>query len=169
MKKTGIFYGSSSGETEYVANEIQKKLGGENKAEVKNIVMADQEDFEKFNNLIFGTSTWRDASLQLDWDFYQNLLEETDFSGKKIALFGTGDQVNYPDNFVDAMKILYDKVKKNNGEIVGFVDTDHYNFNKSKAIVDKKFVGLPVDETNEYQKTPERIEKWCEILKKEFH
>jgi len=169
MKKTGIFYGSSSGETEYVAKQIQKELGGENKAEVINIVMASQEDLQKFDNLIFGTSTWREARMQYDWEFYQNLLDETDFSGKKIALFGTGDQVNYPDNFVDAMKILYDKVKENSGEIVGAVATDDYRFNKSKAIVNKKFVGLPVDETNEYQKTPERVKKWCETLKKEFH
>lgn len=169
MKKTGIFYGSSSGDTEYVAEQIQKELGGEDAAVINNIVMAKKEDLEKYDNLIFGTSTWREAGLQYDWDFYQNILDETDFSGKKVALFGTGDQVNYPDNFVDAMKILYDKVKNNKAEIVGFVATGDYRFNKSAAIVDKKFVGLPIDEDNEYDKTPQRIKDWCTQLKKEFN
>ena len=169
MEKTGIFYGSSSGDTEYVARQIQKELGGDKDVEVKNIVMADQEDLQEYDNLIFGTSTWRDASLQYDWEFYQDLLDKTDFSGKKVAFYGTGDQINYPDNFVDAMKILYDKVKKNNGEVVGAVSTDDYYFNKSKAVVDNKFVGLPIDESNEYQKTSGRVKKWCEELKKEFY
>jgi flavodoxin I len=30
------------------------------------------------------------------------------------------------------------------------------------------FVGLPIDEDNEYDMTPERLEKWVEKLKKEF-
>ncbi len=168
MKKTGIFYGSSSGDTEYVAQLIKKELGEDN-AEVYNIVMAKKEDLEQYENLIFGTSTWREAGLQYDWEFYQNVLDETDFADKKVAFFGTGDQRNYPNNFIDAVKILYDKVKNNNGEVVGHVETDEYNFKKSEAVVDDKFVGLPIDEDNEYEKTPERVKKWCEKLKEEFY
>lgn len=167
MKKVGIFYGSSSGDTEYVANQIKNELG-DDKADVKNIVMIGENDLSQYENMIFGTSTWRDAGLQYDWEFYQNMLDNTDFSGKKVALFGTGDQVNYPDNFVDAMKILYDKVIENNGEIIGFVDTKDYRFNKSTAVVDDKFVGLPIDESNEFDKTVPRIQKWCDQLKKDF-
>lgn len=168
MKKTGIFYGSSSGDTEYVAEQVQKMLGGEEYADVYNIVMANKKDIEKYDNLIFGTSTWREAGLQYDWDFYRNILEETDFSGKKVALFGLGDQVNYPYNFVDAIHVLYKIVKNNNGEIVGGVSPDGYHFKKSKAFIDGKFVGLPIDEDNQYDKTVGRVRKWCETLKNQF-
>ncbi|MFO8053865.1 MAG: flavodoxin [Bacteroidales bacterium] len=169
MKKVGIFYGSSSGDTEFVAEQIQKELGGKESADVKNIVMAQKEDLEKYKNLIFGTSTWREAGLQYDWEFYQDILDETDFSGKKVALFGLGDQLNYPGNFVDAMRILYDKVKQNNGEIAGKVSASGYNFKRSKALVDDHFVGLPIDEDNENNKTRGRIKRWCEQLQKAFH
>lgn len=168
MKKVGIFYGSSSGETEDIANQIKSELG-DDIADVKNIVMANEEDMNQYENLIFGTSTWRDAGLQYDWEFYQEMLDNIDFSGKKVALFGTGDQLNYPDNFVDAMRILFDKIKANNGEVVGFVDKDGYRFNKSAAIEDDKFVGLPIDESNEFDKTAARIQMWCKKLKKDFN
>lgn len=167
MKKVGIFYGSSSGDTEYAAELIQEAFGLEH-ADVKNIVMAAESDFKQYDYLIFGTSTWRGAGLQADWEFYLGLLDATDFKDKKIALFGTGDQVNYPDNFVDAMRIIYDKVVANNGEVVGFVDEKEYNHRKSAAIVDGEFVGLPIDESNEYQKSRDRVQQWVQALKKVF-
>jgi len=167
MKKVGIFYGSSSGDTEYVAELIHQEFGDE-QAEVKNIVMVDQADLMQYEYLIFGTSTWRGAGLQADWEFYLGLLDSADFSGKKVALFGTGDQVNYPDNFVDAMRIIYDKVVANNGEVVGFVDEKEYNHRKSAAVIDGEFVGLPIDESNEYQKSRERVQQWVKGLKDSF-
>ncbi|MGM0648323.1 MAG: flavodoxin [Bacteroidota bacterium] len=167
MKKVGIFYGSSSGDTEYVAELIQQEFGAE-RADVKNIVMADQADLMQYEYLIFGTSTWRGAGLQADWEFYLGLLDSADFSGKKVALFGTGDQVNYPDNFVDAMRIIYDKVVANNGEVVGFVDEKSYNHRKSAAVVEGQFIGLPIDESNEYQKSLVRVQQWVQGLKKHF-
>ncbi len=168
MKKVGIFYGSSSGDTEAVAKKIQEALGGDDGAEVIDIIMARKEDLERFDNLILGTSTWRGADLQSDWKFYLDMLDESDLSGKKVALFGLGDSRNYPANFVDAMKVLYDKVLKSKGTIVGATSTKDYTYKKSRAEVDGKFVGLPVDEDNEYEKTPHRIEQWCEQLKKAF-
>lgn len=166
--KVGIFYGSSSGDTEAVARKIAEALGGHEVAEIKDIIVARKDDLERFDNIILGTSTWRNADLQYDWKFYEEVFDEIDLSGKKVALFGLGDSLNYPSNFVDAMRVLYDKVLKAGGEITGKVSTGGYNFKKSRAVVEGKFVGLPVDEDNEYEKTPVRIEKWCEQLKKEF-
>jgi flavodoxin I len=43
---------------------------------------------------------------------------------------------------------------------VGAVDTDGYSFDDSEAVVDGKFVGLPLDDVNEDDKTDTRIEAW---------
>jgi flavodoxin len=47
-------------------------------------------------------STWGIGDLQQDWDTRINLLAPVDFSGKKVAFFGLGDAMGYPDSFLDA-------------------------------------------------------------------
>ena len=44
------------------------------------------------------------------------------------------------------MGILYDKVVACGGEVVGFTDTDGYDFSGSTAVRDGRFVGLALDE-----------------------
>ena len=46
--------------------------------------------------------------------------------------------------------------------------TDGYTFSKSYAVRDGKFVGLPIDEINESEKTDERLEAWVESLRPIF-
>ena len=53
-------------------------------------------------------------------------LDEIDFSGKKVAYFGAGDQVGYPDTFQDAMGILEEKISDQGGTTVGYWSTDGY-------------------------------------------
>ena len=55
MTKIGIFYGSTSGNTEMVAQNIQEALGVEN-ADLHDVASAD--DLQKHDHLILGTSTW---------------------------------------------------------------------------------------------------------------
>jgi flavodoxin I len=43
---------------------------------------------------------------------------------------------------------------------VGAVSTDGYTFDGSEAVVDGKFVGLPLDDVNEDDKTDARIDAW---------
>ena len=38
-------------------------------------------------------------------------MDDLDLSGKKVAVFGLGDQEAYPDTFVDGLGILANKVK----------------------------------------------------------
>lgn len=167
MKKIGIFYGSSTGDTEFVARELVRAFGEEN-AKAYNIIAVGAADLEAYDNIILGTSTWRDAGLQYDWEFYIDLLDEVDFSGKKVAFFGLGDQENYPENFVDAMAELYKKVVDNNGTPLGTWPVDTYNFKASKAVVDGRFIGLVIDELNQRDLSMQRISEWAEQLKAEF-
>lgn len=163
MSKIGIFFGSSTGDTEFVAKELQKVLGGD-VATIHNIIAVEPEDFGKYDLVILGTSTWREAGLQYDWDFFLELLDEVDFKDKKVAIYGLGDQKNYPAHFADAMRILYDKVLELGAVVVGAWPTEGYRFEDSKAVVDGQFLGLIIDETNQHNLTASRIEVWAKML-----
>ena len=165
MKKIGIFYGSSTGNTELVAEKISVLWGKD--ADIYNIDSATKEDIEKYDFLIFGTSSWGVGDMQDDWEDFIDVLEEVNLSKKKVALFGLGDQVNYADSFVDGMGAIYDAIY-DRVEIVGSWPTDGYTFNESAAIKNGHFIGLAIDKENQQSLTDERIKQWVEALKKEF-
>ena len=77
-----------------------------------------------------------------------------------MALVGLGDHVSYSNNFVDGMGILADIVEKMGGELIGETETLDYVFNDSRALRNGKFVGLPLDEDYESERTEVRIDQW---------
>ena len=79
--------------------------------------------------------------------------------------FGLGDQVAYPDTFVDGMGILYKKVIERGGKVIGAVSRAGYTNTASTAIVGDTFVGLPLDSDNQPELTDHRITSWVESLK----
>ena len=111
MANIGIFYGSTTGNTEKVADMIRNEFGEDN-ADMYNVDVVEKQDVGKYKYLIFGVSTWGVSDLQDDFEDFLEILDEVDFSDKKVALFGLGDQSTYADSFVDAMGILYDGLKK---------------------------------------------------------
>ena len=157
--KIGLFFGSDTGNTEDVAEQIAKKIGEDN-IEVMSIGDASPGDFEDFDKLILGLSTWYDGELQSEWEDFFEELDNIDFTGKTVAIFGLGDQLTYGEYFVDAIGLLYDKVIERGATVVGEWPTDGYDYDESVAERDGKFVGLPLDEDNESDLTEERIDKW---------
>ncbi|NCC73538.1 MAG: flavodoxin [Sphingobacteriia bacterium] len=165
MAKIGIFYGSSTGHTEKIAELIAKAFGDD--ATTINVSDASPDDLNKFPNLIFGTSTWDIGGMQDDWEDFIEMLKKADLKKKKIALFGLGDQENFPDSFADGMGVLYDQIAGKT-TIVGAWPTDGYEFEESDALKDGKFVGLVIDEDNQSKLTGERVKMWVEMLRTEF-
>ncbi|MBW4570429.1 MAG: flavodoxin FldA [Tolypothrix carrinoi HA7290-LM1] len=168
MSKIGLFFGTTTGKTESVAETIQKEFGGEDVVTLHNIADVEDNDFADYQYLIIGCPTWDVGELQSDWEGYFSELDDIDFSGKKVAYFGTGDQRGYPDNFQDAIGILSDKITERGGTTVGYWSTDGYDFNESKALRNGKFLGLALDEDNQSDLTDKRIKAWVVELKKEF-
>ncbi len=170
-KKVGLFYGSSTGMTEYVAFEIQEvwaKSGQEpieaiNIGNLKNLSALTEYDY-----LILGIPTWNIGELQDDWDIMFAQLDTLDFTGKKAAIFGVGDQYGYPDNFLDAIGILGKKLVERGIELVGYWNDEQYEFTESVGFVDGKFMGLGIDETNQSKLTSERIAGWIPQIIGEF-
>ena len=160
----GIFYGSSTGNTKDVATKLQEQLGGE----LHNIADVDADTIAGYDYLVFAASTWGAGDLQDDWeDFFPNL-DDIDFTGKKVALLGLGDQENYRDTFADGIAILAEKVEAQGGSIVGSTSTEGYAYDNSEAEKEGRFIGLVVDEDSQASLTDERIKRWAADLKKTF-
>ena len=156
MKKTIVVFGSSTGTCEAIAEKIAQKLG----CEVMDVQNLTAEVVESHENLILGTSTWGAGELQDDWYDGLKVLQGADLSGKTIALFGCGDCESYSDTFVGGIGELYNAIKASGASFVGAVDTDGYTFDDSEAVIDGKFIGLPLDDVNEDDKTDTRIDAW---------
>lgn len=166
MNKTGLFYAIGTEKTAAIANKI-KEAFGDDKIDVVPIERAWKKDFEKYDDIIVGTSTWFDGELPSYWDEMLPELKTLNMGGKKVAIFGLGDQVNYPDNFVDGIGLLAEIFKGCGAELVGFTSTAGYYFNNSKAVKEEKFLGLVIDPETQPEKTDDRIKNWVAQLKEE--
>ena len=156
-----IIYGSDGGCTRKIAKSIAAKTSG------KAIDISDAEptDMENCSLLILGCPTYADGELQNDWQTHLGKLERAELANKRVAIFGTGDQVSFPDSFVDAIGILYDVVARKGAEVIGCTDPAGYDFTRSAALRDGKFVGLAIDEDNQSGETEARVTAWLSQLK----
>ena len=169
MSKIGIFFGPEKGSVHRVAEKLQNIIGSE-KAELISVNDASVADIEKYDKIIFGISTvgketWDSEYSNTDWSKFFPEVSKTDYAGKTVALFGLGDHVTYPDHFVNAMGMLAKEILPLNANIVGQVDPAGYEFEDSEAIIDGKFIGLPIDEDFEPEMTDERIAGWINSIK----
>lgn len=162
MSKIAIVYGSSTGATEAVAEKIQALFDD---ATLFNAESVSVDDLKPYDFLIFGASTTGVGDLQDDWEVLLPKVEKMDFTGKKVALFSLGDSASFSTSFAGAMYYIY-KALKGKVEIVGSVSTDGYTFDDSDAVIDGRFIGLALDEDNEYNETDARLTAWVEDLKK---
>jgi len=169
MAKIGIFYAPKGGNTEKVAQKVHKHVAD---SEMFSVPEAGVNEMMQFDYLIMGIATigketWDQKIKKSGWDLILPHIDKADFSGKTVAIFGLGDSVTYDLQFVDAIGILGRKLKEKGAELIGFVPTTDYNFRESEAIEGDMFMGLPVDEDFEEEKTDERIAAWTqEITKK---
>ncbi|MEW5924706.1 MAG: flavodoxin [Candidatus Zixiibacteriota bacterium] len=169
MSKIGIFYGSTTANTVGVVATLAEELSRVGfMVDRYNVADGDLDPMNDYDLLILATPTWSGGELQEDWKRVLDQFESLDFSGKRVALLGLGDQLNYPDHFADAVAELADCVYLGGGQIVGHWPTEGYKFSKSAAVEDSLFVGLVVDQYSEKELTAGRIRQWTGILRREF-
>lgn len=172
MSKIAIFYGPVDGAVNRVADKIKDAIG-EDKVEMVAVKDATVADIEKYDKIIFGLSTvgkdtWDATYTPNDWGKFMPEIGKTSYAEKTVAVFGLGDHVTYAHGFVDHIGLLGKELMKNDAILVGPVDTDGYEFEESEAIVDGKFIGLPLDEDFEPELTDERLAAWVELIKPDF-
>lgn len=157
--KTGIFYGSTTGTTRDVAERIARKMGID-PADVHDVAKTAPSAVAPYDLLVLGTSTWGAGEEQTDWYDFADGLRQMDLRGKKVALFGVGDET-MSDTFCSGMGELYDTLQPTGAYFIGSCPADVYSFSESKAIgPDGNPVGLMLDETNHPDLTDGRIDGW---------
>lgn len=162
-----IFYGSTTGNTQDVAERIQQQLGEGDLFDVKDTGL---EVALEYDRLIFAIPTWDYGEVQEDWQEVWDAFEYLDFTDKTLALVGLGDQYGYAEWFLDAMGMLHDRALAAGATLVGYWPVTGYEFDDSKALTADRqfFVGLALDEDCQRDLTEERIARWCQQLKQEM-
>jgi flavodoxin I len=179
--KIGIFFGTDSGTTRLIAKKIAQNIKsriGENEvAKPVNVNRIEAEQLLAYQALILGTPTYGDGVLpgkengteESSWLEFLPMLQGLDFTGIRIALYGLGDQETYPSHFADAIMHLYRFFSDRGAEIVGGCDIEGYEFKRSKAVMNGRFVGLVLDQHLQHLLTKQRIDNWLdEVLPQLF-
>merc|ERR1712216_632491 len=156
--KIGVFYATTSGHTQSVAEQIADKL---NVGDTFDIGAVDASKLAQYETLVLGAPTWNtNADVQrsgTSWDqvLYDDV-KKMDLSGKKV------------DFFCDAMGEMHDIFVGTGATVIGKVPvSDSIECIESKAIQGEVFVGLAIDEDNFDDQTAERVAQWTEQLKSE--
>ena len=165
MRKIAILYGSSGGNAESVAKEVLELFDGN--ADLYNVAQVSLDEIKEYPYIVAGTSTTGIGDLQDDWEGFLPGFAGLDFTGKKVAIFALGDSASFSTSFAEAMKVSYDE-SSDKAEMGGRVPDEGYSYDDSAAVVDGMWVGLPIDEDNEYDMTEARLAKWVAALKEEF-
>ena len=162
-----LIYGSDTGNTELVTEDLVKLLGD---VEVTTVADLTSEDWDH-DKFILGIPTWYDGELQSDWEDYFDEFKTIDFTDKIVAIFGLGDQLGYEEWFCDGIGILAEVVLENGGKVIGYTEKDDtYELEETpKSLVDDStFYGLCLDEDNQGELTQQRLEKWITQIKEVF-
>ena len=168
MQKIAIVYSFNTQKTGKIAKRIKEAFGKDATVELLNIEEITADEFLQYNNLICGTATWFDGELPNHWDEFVPELEDMDLKGKRVALFGLGDQKGYPENFLDGMGILGEIMEAQGARLVGFTSTEEYTYESSRAEKGDQFIGLGIDFETQGTKNKDRVNGWVGKLKLEL-
>ena len=169
MGKVGIFFGSSTGATREAAEQLAGEFKGSELIDM-------EEDFEgidqfdEFDVLLIGSSTWGQGDPQRDWvaPLYELSNDRPDLGGKKVAFFGAGDQKTHGEHFVSALGKMHELFTSLGAEAYGFTPTVGFEYEYSLAEKDGKFCGLAFDNVNQEELTESRVSAWASQLKDEM-
>ncbi|MDD2829900.1 MAG: flavodoxin [Sulfuricurvum sp.] len=169
MSKIGIFFGSSSGVTRGAAELLADEFKGSELIDMEEDFDG-IEQFEDFDVLLIGSSTWGQGDPQRDWvdPLYELGNEQPDMSGKKVAFFGAGDQKTHGEHFLSALGKMHDLFVSLGAEAYGFTSTSGYEYEFSLAEREGKFCGLGIDDVNQEDLTEDRVKEWASQLKSEM-
>lgn len=163
MKKIGIFYGSTTGNTAYVASKVAEALGVESK-DVHDVANTAPSALGDYDVILLGCSTWGEGELQSDFADFIDGIEQLSLTGKKIAIFGCGDET-MGRTFGAALGEIYRRMQHTGATFIAPGDADGFDNNAEAEKVDGKYVGMLIDETNHPELTDAKIKAWAkEIL-----
>ena len=154
---------------EKIAEAINGLCGTE-LVSLHNIASDSIELMSEYQYLVLGIPTWDYGELQEDWESNWEAIDSLDFTGKQVAIYGLGDQIGYPEWFQDALGYLWVKIVNLGASTVGAWPNQGYSFEQSKALTEdgQFFVGLPLDDENQFELSDNYIAKWSQQILREF-
>merc|ERR1719236_457460 len=165
VRAVGLIFGTQSGKTEEVAGFVAAETG----LEATDVGDVEPDAMTGYDGLIVGVPTWHTGADEqrsgTAWDDYLDQIKALDLGGKPVAIFGSGDSIGYGDNFCDAIEELHSTFEAAGAKMLGYVDASGYQHSDSKSDRDGKFLGLPLDQDNEDDKSEDRIKAWVDQLK----
>lgn len=169
MKKIVLLYWGKGGNVERTARTMYGLFDADT-IDIFDVVSFDVINIKNYELMILGHSTigaedWQDAKDDNEWNAFFRRLEKIEDLNITAASFGLGDQILYPDHFVDALGIYKEEMDKMNIPIIGQWPTDGYRYTDSDGEKDGTFYGLALDVDNEPELSLERMEKWSGLLK----
>lgn len=164
-EEIGFFYGSTTGMTEDVAFKMEQVILDEFEVSITpiNIIdLDDPNDMFVYKRLILGMPTWNYGEYQDDWELAVDQIAGADLHGTTIAMFGLGDQVGYPEYYLDALGMIAEQLTAQGAKFIGeWPNDESYEFESSKALLDNgNFIGLALDEDSQPEKTDARVKAW---------
>jgi flavodoxin I len=170
MSQIGIFFGTDTGTTRLIAKKMAKQLPEGIASKPLNVNRIEAADLLNYDALILGTPSYGEGQVpgistgvkQGSWEEFLPQLAGLDFTGKRIALYGLGNQDKYGSRFASGLFQLYEAFKSAGADIVGSWPTDGYEFEYSRAVVDGRFVGLVIDQNSQGMQTEERMKTWLD-------
>jgi flavodoxin I len=171
MKKIALIYWPKKGSTETAAHKIYSRFE-KDVIDIFTITEINTAEFALYDAFIIGGSTtgadnWGQAHKTRWSDFFKKL-DKAEIKGKPFALFGLGNQVLYPNNFVDGMVFLKELFENHGAILKGLWPVEGYDFQDSESVENGMFYGLALDFDHQDELTDARIDKWVIQIRKEF-
>lgn len=171
MKKVLLLFWGKGGNVERAARKVYSMFNSSD-IDIIDVVSFDVQNIKQYKLVILGGSTigaenWRDVKADNEWNRFFLKLVKYDLTGMKIATFGLGDQVLYPEHFVDGLGIFKDEIGKTKASLIGKWPTEGYIFTDSDGMEAGMFFGLALDLDQQDELTDERILNWTKQIKKE--
>ena len=170
MKKVVLIFWGKGGNVERAARKVFKMFDPKS-ADIFDVASFDTSTIQNYDLIILGGATvgaeiWTDVKDNNEWNRFFRAVENFDLSEKYCAFFGLGDQVLYPDHFVDALGIFKQEMEPTKANIIGEWPIEGYRFTDSDGYDGKMFFGLALDEDRQEDLTEPRAKTWTDQLKK---
>ena len=171
MKKIALIDWPKKGNTETAAHKIYSRFE-KDVIDIFTITEINTAEFAMYDAFIIGGSTtgadnWENAH-KSRWNAFFDKLAKAEIKGKPFALFGLGNQVLYPNHFVDGMAFLKEIFENHGAFLKGLWPTVGYDFQDSESVENGMFFGLALDFDHQDELSDSRIEKWVAQISREF-
>jgi len=117
--KTLILYGSTGGNTEFVARMIQETLAEQGtQSDMARVGICSPEEALAYDMIIFGSPTYGHGHAERRISKWLWKAKDVDLSSKKAAVFGLGDDKYDNDYNIESATILTDFLVNRGAEII---------------------------------------------------